>query len=315
MNYSVNKNIIVEPYKCIFFILPKNGCTSVKARIVEVLNMPRSEKYPGDVHNSDTYPYPFADINELNTKYRDYFKFCILRNPFDRLISCYKDKIRTPDLNNAQFVNGVANPLVANSPLFFGGMSFAEFVDVVCSIPDSKAEHHFAGQLYQITDNQGRLLVDYIGTLETLKTDLRYIKEQTGFPIDHLPHLHKRPKRDTQEYYSTALIKKVEKRFAADVGFFNYRYAYNAEVVNTGLVDYTLRGKLSLSTWVNEIITEKNDALQAKLAGQIQKLKRRLELQERELEAIQQSQSWRLTGPARMVASWLGLGKKHKKSN
>lgn len=224
MNYLNNKNIFLERYKCIYFVLPKNGCSSMQAHIVNALEMEKGQNFPKDIHNSEIYPYPYVKKSTINNDFKDYLRFCIVRNPWSRLVSCYKDKIRHVGYNEVGFVDGVALPLKNNSPLFYGGMPFEEFVDVVCSINDAEGEHHFTSQLFQLTDESGNLYVNFIAKLETLQEDLKVITKTTNFSFNHFPHFHKSKSKPYTKYYTYELKEKVRKRFKKDIKFFRYSF-------------------------------------------------------------------------------------------
>lgn len=305
MNYRQYKNILVEKYKCIFFIIPKNGCSSMKANIIEVLEMEKGADYPKDVHDPKIYPYPFVKTEDLNGAYQHHLRFCISRNPWDRLVSCFEDKIRSLSYNEQGYRNGVALPLLQNCPLFYGGMSFKEFVKVVCNIQDVLGEHHFTSQLYQITDDAGNLLTNYIGKLETLSEDLKEISLKSGFPTSEIQHLRRTKEKKYHEFYSDELKEKVRKRFAADIEFFKYTFNQDSNFAKIGYIDHQLKNGLWNSKWKELISKEKkrlsSDSL---LQNQTEELKKELRDYENALMEIQNSISWRIAAPLRLIGSF-----------
>ena len=307
MNYRQHNNILVEKHKVIFFVIPKNACSSMKSQIVEVLGLEKGPNYPKDIHDPEVYPYPFAKTENLNNQYQDYFKFCIARNPWARLVSCFKDKIRPADFNSDKFKDGVAFPLIKNSPRFYGGMPFEEFVEVVCSIPDAIGEHHFTSQIYQITDAMGNLLVNYIGNLETLDSDLSEISKKTGFPTSHFPHFRKTKKNSYQEYYNDELVEKVRKRYAADISFFKYEFDQKENLVKIGFVNDELRESISNSSWIVSVLKDKIHHENLLDKAKIEVLNEQLKVKDRKLRKMQNSLSWKITTPLRKLVSFLGF--------
>lgn len=94
-------NIALHKHKAIYFFIPKVACTSLKKTMGEVLGIYqrtwRERLNPfgsPKVLNEQYYHwqhYPFvADA----TLFDDYFKFTFVRNPWDRLISCYYNKVK-----------------------------------------------------------------------------------------------------------------------------------------------------------------------------------------------------------------------------
>ena len=255
------RNILIEKYKSIYFFLPKSGSTSVKLNLANVLGMDKTEEFPKGIHNPNIFPFPFVIQKELNTNYQDFFKFTIVRNPWNRLVSCYKDKIHPVDVNNKRMVNGVARPLLNCSDKFYGGMSFAAFVDVVCSISDATANNHFRSQLYQVIDSNGKLMVNYIGKLETLKESLSEISQKTGIPFNQVPHFHKSSAKPYWEYYNSVLIERVKERYKEDLEFFKYEFNSTSKSSSLGMIKEEQINKLYGSTFMQDILNEKNAQL------------------------------------------------------
>ena len=82
--------IAVDAFKLAYVALPKAGCSSVKKALAELdpwMSVPAEtdvdlwhELYPTERH----HPKEWA-------RYRDYFRFCVVRDPAKRLMSCYTD--------------------------------------------------------------------------------------------------------------------------------------------------------------------------------------------------------------------------------
>ena len=191
----------------------------------------------------------------------------------------------------------MALPLIENSPLFYGGMSFEEFVAVVCDNPDSIAEHHFTSQLYQITDDTGNLLVNYIGKLETLNEDLDAISKKSSLQFNAFPHFHKTKRKNYQEYYTEELAEKVRKRYASDINFFKYCFGQDCNISKIGFVNAELKAYLSNSIWIIPILKEKVRSLQMANA-QIDVLEKQ---KESYIESLKNSLSWKITAPIRKL--------------
>jgi len=74
--------ILLERFKAIYVFIPKVACTSIKTVFAELIGL----EYEGSIHDA-----PFTKIpkSALKNEYKDYFKFGFVRNPWDRLASCY----------------------------------------------------------------------------------------------------------------------------------------------------------------------------------------------------------------------------------
>lgn len=157
----------------------------------------------------------------------DYLKFAIVRNPWDRLVSCYKNKILSSGDTNEFYENGVHRALVKNyGDLFHQSMTFDEFAEAVCNIPDDIAEDHFRSQHTFIT-HRGQLIVDHIGKLENIDQEWAYLCANIN--IDNkLENINvssnSGTKRAYKDYYSDDLRDKVAQRYQKDIEMFEYEY-------------------------------------------------------------------------------------------
>jgi hypothetical protein len=224
--YYKYRNILLKPYQAIYYFLPKVACSSFKAYLADALEMEKDPIYPDSmlIHEKRLYPFPFSMPEELHDKYAHYFKFAFVRNPWSRLLSCYKSKIRPKEFNNIYFKNGLPIGLRFKKNLFWGGMSFHEFVDSVCNIPDWEADTHYQSQYYQLTDPSGSFYVDFIGKLENLRKDFVFIQEYVHLPRIALAHLNQSHNEAYQAYYNNELREKVAIRFAVDIEVFQYSF-------------------------------------------------------------------------------------------
>ena len=199
--------------------------------------MEKTKDFPEDIHKPQLYPFPFVKKDELTSVYRDYFRFTICRNPWSRIVSCFKDKIRPAEYNGEGFTDGVALPL-QRFEAFYGGMSFTEFVEAVCKIPDSEADHHFQSQTYQLVNSKGELLVNYIGKLETMERSLEDIHQKTGLQLRDAKRLNVTGARKSyHEFYSPALSKAIGARFSADIELLKYHFQPGLSIESIGVVN------------------------------------------------------------------------------
>lgn len=216
---------IIDKWKAVYFYLPKNGNTSVKKAIYKQL-------YGKDTKNIHYYFPRTRFRNPVKDKYKDYFKFAFVRNPYDRLVSGYKDKIQSPGQT------GIIN----SQKEFYRDMPFKEFVKIVSKTPDSKIDRHFRSQSWFLTHKHGKnknknksknkkqkLIPDFIGKLENLNEDYKKAMKKLGIknPVE-LPHankgkINKNKQKKYKDYYKDKEIKKlVQKRYKKDFELFDY---------------------------------------------------------------------------------------------
>jgi len=140
--------------------------------------------------------------------------FAFVRNPYDRLYSAYKNKVLQPEEN-------AGKNIFWNHGVRFG-MTFDEFVDVVCEIPDSKIDRHLRSQSWFLT-YEDKLIPEFIGKLEEFEKDWGILNKRfkLGRPI------HKNSTKNLvvdgyQAQYSKNLEEKVFKRYRKDFEYFLY---------------------------------------------------------------------------------------------
>lgn len=164
--------------------------------------------------------------SELDKKYADHFRFTFVRNPYSRIVSCYKDKIMnearpTKHVKFATRISGASAPLM-NTGNFFPGMSFKEFVREIARIPDDRADIHYRSQFCFVTDKNKRMLVDFVGKLENSAEDLKHVCEKLGIDtIPELPHKN-RTTQGYREYYDYETKALVQERYMRDFEIFGY---------------------------------------------------------------------------------------------
>jgi hypothetical protein len=134
-----------------------------------------------------------------------YYRFAVVRNPWDRVYSWYRNVIRDPI--HRQFFR------VSDT------CSFDEFGEkhLDCWALDS--------QLAWLTDLSGRISLDFIGRFEKLDEAFAHIQSELGIRETDLPNLLQSGHVDYRQYYSETLRRRVAKKYAEEIDMFEYRFA------------------------------------------------------------------------------------------
>ncbi len=210
--YHDHANYYIEKHNLLFLNIPKVASStlwSVAARLhddfkTEEAKQVRQYKLPA-IRSSKIHLYP------------EVRKVAFVRNPFDRLVSAYRQKILG---NKRQFIE--RNKLDA-------GLSFEAFADFVCSTQDHNADRHFRSQFSYLYNYQGECIVDFLGRLESFHTDMNRLIKQFQLPAIKIPHWNKTPQTDYKTFYTKALRDKVEKRYALDLECLGYSFEKGLE--------------------------------------------------------------------------------------
>lgn len=218
------EGIWLERYAAIYIEVPKVACSSIKTAIARLLDI-SLETAAGDPHRV-RYPSPGQPTSPDGMFYPGIFTFGFVRNPWDRLVSCYRDKIRGEVDGYTYFTirPGVANCL-ARFDAFVAGMPFDKFVAAVTSIADKDADSHFRSQYTFLTNARGEVAVDFVGRYETLASDFQFVQQTVGIPAIELPRIQvARSAVSYADYYTAATRSLIAERFRKDIDLFGYEF-------------------------------------------------------------------------------------------
>ena len=141
--------------------------------------------------------------------FETFFKFSIVRNPWDLLVSYYfyhkKEYERSPQFRLDW--PGIAQRF-DSSPTFDAWLHSGIYVQP---------------QLSFLTDESGVLLVDFIGRFESLQEDFHHICSTLKLKLK-LPHLNSTDHKPYRIYYNNVTRKLVETTFEKDISTFNYNF-------------------------------------------------------------------------------------------
>ncbi len=206
--------MISHKHKCIFVHIPKCGGSSI-----EDILWPgeRSEKelFGGFVSRYRNR-YQTGGLQHLYARYildsvgqgvfNHYFKFAFVRNPWSRCVSQYCYMKQRKDLR-----------------LYIGmgiTASFREYLDCIVT----KEHVQWAPQYKFITDENGGIMVDFIGRLEQLKKDLCVVANKTGIDLGKIPHKKKTRHRPYYEYYDDETLRIVGDMYGRDIELLGYDF-------------------------------------------------------------------------------------------
>lgn len=224
--------MISHCFKCIFIHIPKAAGTSVEQK----LGLFDSPDWGMQDHRAlwEIQPVTFPILlsclfqsNKLKLKrqvllarffrlqgnkrqmtsdqYRQYYKFAIVRNPWARVYSWYKNVMRDPR-------HGI------------GECEFEHFV-----------KHHLdnwalRSQLWWIQNLSGRIGVDRVIRFENIASEMGEVLQRLGFSDLTLPHAleskdeGKSSKRSWRENYTVTTARIIAERYKEEIELFGYRF-------------------------------------------------------------------------------------------
>jgi hypothetical protein len=165
---------------------------------------------------SHTGHVPYFEYERANPrKFRSYFKFAFVRNPWDRLVSAYFF-LQNGGLNEVD--RAWAAQHLAAYPTFDMFVRQGLGIDSIMRFP------HFRPQSYYVADRRGKVMVDFLGRYENLVSDFAEVAGRLGRPCS-LPLYNKGDHAHFSDYYDHETRKIVSRAYVRDIEIFNYRFA------------------------------------------------------------------------------------------
>lgn len=195
-----------------FVHIPKVAMSSIRGALaahaagVPEVDVARARSLVRSVaHRYVREAYP-AEIAELS---RSCFTFAFVRNPLDRLVSAYTNKMSSDvEIDKSLFEN-LGLPL---------DVSFEDFVRTVAEAPEDR-DGHVRSQHTFIYDRRGPI-VDFVGRFERLQSDWQALMGRLGLPP--LPHRNRSAHAGAEATYTPALARVAAERYARDIELFGY---------------------------------------------------------------------------------------------
>lgn len=199
--------MVSHKHRFIFIHIPKTAGTSIELALRdETCQLLPGEWDQARIHHTPLNHLTLPELVDYGIltplQLKSYFKFCFVRNPWDRLIS----EIFCPWM----------------SP-WFRGLTVEQRVRRACDLAATgkgignhlRLQHDFV--------NATGLQVDFIGRFERLDEDFDYICKLLGTNV-HLLHLNRSSHRPYQEYYDEATQALTAATYRRDIDSFHYKF-------------------------------------------------------------------------------------------
>ncbi|XP_018409629.1 PREDICTED: carbohydrate sulfotransferase 10 [Nanorana parkeri] len=243
--FVLDRIFVSDKHKILFCQTPKVGNTQWK-KVLIVLNgaFPSIEDIPESIvhdHDKNGLPrlssYSMSDVHE---RLNSYFKFFIVRDPFERLISAYKDKFVHNPRFEPWYKHNIAPVIIRkyrkDRSETMGGLQFQDFVRYLGD-PNRKfldlqfGDHIIHWVTYVELCAPCEINYNVIGHHETLEEDAPYILKEAG--IDRLvsyppipPGITRYNKTKVEHYFSKVSkrdIRRLYERYEGDFKLFGYK--------------------------------------------------------------------------------------------
>ena len=145
---------------------------------------------------------------EYKQNWDEYFRFTIVRNPWDRLLSFYQNKLHNIQIEDTEF------------SIFKGCIDFKKFVYAIKERDLERCDGHFKLQSQMFPLDK----IDFIGRFENLQGDFNTVCDKIGIPQQQLPHENKTKHKHYTEYYDDETRQIVAEKYAKDIEYFGYKF-------------------------------------------------------------------------------------------
>ena len=217
LNYGA---FVSEKYKFMYMETPKNACTTTKKIYNQLMKCPET----ADVHvRVDRELRPsILDLepdHALGVLTSDaYFRFCILRDPVQRLISGYKNKMRSksqnPSIDRTQRQIRRQYNIAGD-----GDITFEAFTNFVIDQPDDLRNTHW---MKQVSVNLiPKIKYDFCVTLENYTRDMGFVLDTIKAPKEVYELISKvhNPSRADPITIPPKLISRIEQAYSEDMEY------------------------------------------------------------------------------------------------
>ncbi len=168
--------------------------------------------------------------------WNNYFKFTIIRNPWDVVVSSYfhekyktisrefsyknlKEKIKIKDIISGKIFKKAMNFIKLNLKRRVSVKNFDDFVNFFVKNLKNNSEFYF--------DSNGSPVADFYIKYENLEDDYKKVCEIIGIPYEKLPKLktkQRKIKKRYSEYYCQKTKEIIADKFKKEIEYFGYEF-------------------------------------------------------------------------------------------
>jgi len=220
----VNPNNFSPPGSgLVWFGLPKTASSSQKKAVGLSFGLlgdheikSKGAGLPLKVINDRLDIYTLPEVHALQQRESGIISFCTIRNPFDRVVSLWNERIRGRERGTIK----------RRMP---GGLSLEEFAEWLGRHPDDADLDHHCHRMVTKTVIDGVFIPRVVMRFERLIEDWRDCQrtgsERCGVALRDLDHLRNgRRVNHYREMYTPRARRLVAERYAEDLERFNYEF-------------------------------------------------------------------------------------------
>ena len=162
--------------------------------------------------------HTLADYQQADErKFRTYFKFSFVRNPWDRLVSAYF-YLAEGGMPTYKFDRLFSEKVVRRYD------TFERFVMEWLDEKNMYKHVHFIPQAHFITDRHGRVGLDFLGRYENISEDFQEVCKRLNLSVNLEKNNPSKHTHYSSYYTNKELIRKVASLYEMDLSLLGYTF-------------------------------------------------------------------------------------------
>ncbi|OWF34695.1 carbohydrate sulfotransferase 11-like [Mizuhopecten yessoensis] len=242
--------IVDEKYKMMFCYIPKISCSQWKTVFISLTgSVNSSELNFGNVHTYHQSKLNFLrkySFRRRQQMLEEYKKYIVVRNPLERLLSAYRNKLAGRGIKDTSFreagkliVKRIRLNATRESLKKGDDVTFLEFVKFLTDEDTKHLNDHW--ELYARLCRPCLINYDFVGKYETIKRDADFILKDIGappevrFPLRSEKYSTEKTINTFDNFYSQIpadYIQKLYNRYRSDFDIFGYSLSDNLNVTS-----------------------------------------------------------------------------------
>lgn len=206
--------IVSHELKLIYYPVAKVASSSIRKYLYQHGFPELLKADPSDKTAWIRFEFPRIPQSEVQ-QYVDagYKTFAIVRNPYDRICSCYRDKIVGARKRGSLERGFERYNQLLRRRIFDPKMSFEAFIRTIYRIPDFASDAHFRSQATFIPTERKTIVLDNLFKIEDFDSEFSHFLEELALPKWPLVRQNQTTKEESLLLQNPEAIPLIRKRY------------------------------------------------------------------------------------------------------